>query len=80
MGRIKIINNFLTNITTRVNTTITNDATTIPELQNVKTTDMVEANSEDWHLTVYAIGLGIAFACISIWIFRKYIMEVCYVQ
>ena len=82
MGPIKIINNILTNMTTSVNTTIPNDAsaTTTPEHQHVTTTDIVEANPEDWHFIRYAIALGIAFACISLWIFREYIMEVCYVQ
>ena len=67
MGPLKIINNILT---TSVNTTITNDANTNPEHQHVTTTDMVEANPEDWHFIVhvYAIALGIAFACISLWI------------
>mgnify|MGYP003692425521 CR=1 FL=1 len=80
MEPLKIINNILTNMTTSFNTTIPNDATTTPEHQFVTTTDMVEAIPEDWHFTVYAIALAIAFACISIWIFREYIMEVCYVQ
>ena len=80
MGPIKIINNILTNMTTSVNTTITNDATTSPEHQHVTTTDMVEANPEDWHFIVYAIALGIAFACISLWIFRENITKVCYIQ
>ena len=39
---------------TSVNTTIPTDAsaTTTPEHQHVTTTDMVEANPEDWHFTV----------------------------
>ena len=80
MEPLKIINNILTNMTTSVNTTIRNDATTTPEHQFVTTTDLVEANPEDWHFTVYAMEFGIAFACISLWIFREYIMEVCCVQ
>ena len=81
MEPIKIINNkpVLTNMTTSVNTTITNDATNTPEHQNVTTTDMVKANSEDWLFIVYAITLVLACIISILWIFRKYILKVCYV-
>ena len=81
MDPINFINNIpvLTNTTTSVNTTITNVRYQHPEHQNVTTTDMVKANSEDWLFIVYAITLVLACIISILWIFRKYIMQVCYV-